>query len=674
MAPRSKNNLNLGFGMDVSELKNGFADAIKALKKDGKVVESEAQNMAASLVASMKKIEGATTLKQASRQMQNLVGQMHAFGLEGTAAFRETAKAAGNLQAELDDVSGFIKAARPDAPFQALTTTLHAGAQAFAGIQGAMALFGTESEDLQKTLLKVQAAMAFAEGFKALDGLQDGFKQLKNVILQNPLISGAAILLTVTAGITAWANATSDLTRQTKLMNDVQGGAIKIAEEEYGKVTALSAIILDETQSRKARNEALKTLKELYPENNKLQTAEIGNLGQLKTAIDEVTKSIVQRATVESAFNKLKEIGNRFLQAELDFQNDLRDNAKRAGAVFTGREENMSPAAIAAAMEKSDKILKDNSKKRFDNARAIIQKDYDDLLGFLRNQNEDVLKSVIGDIAPKGKGGKKVDRLGGKEPGDFMLAPQNMFFSKTQQDEIASTSEELSKYNLGLSHANDAVVLLSGSQDTLTKGMQEFKPVAVAVGQSAEETAEKIKKTQEEVAELNARFKQLKVDVTANMAAAFAEAAVSGENVADALGNALFNTIGDFMVQLGRAMIAVGVSFEAFKKSLESMQPEIALIAGIGLVAAGSALKAIASKGPGFAEGGIIGGASFSGDKLLAPVNSGEMVFNRKQQNELLSIANGQSGSMALPEPKVIFNGKDLLLAFEYANKEKRRW
>ncbi len=659
MAPRSKNNLNLGFGMDVSELKNGFADAIKALKKDGKVVESEAQNMAASLVASMKKIEGATTLKQASRQMQNLVGQMHAFGLEGTAAFRETAKAAGNLQAELDDVSGFIKAARPDAPFQALTTTLHAGAQAFAGIQGAMALFGNESEDLQKTLLKVQAAMAFAEGFKALDGLQDGFKQLKNVILANPLLAGGAVLFAVTAGITAWANATSELTRHTKLMNEVQTDATKIAEEEYGKVSALSAIILDETQSRKARNQALKTLKELYPESNKLQNAEIGNLGQLKTAIDEVTKSIVQRATVEAAFNKLKDIGNRFLQAELDFQNDLRDNAKRGGAVFTGREENMSPAAIAAAMEKSDKVLKENSQKRFDNAKTIIKKDYDDLLGFLKKQNEDVLTTVIGGLSPKTK-------------------------ASAPKKEEAGWYQHL-KMSEGIQRANLYLDKYAGTAARTTAVLEGFGQVQLDNAASIEKgnkmlalQAEAMKKVSVSAESLTSLVQGSLNDAIYNMASALGEAAATGQDAAQAIGQAFLGAMTDFITTFGKMLISAGIARIILDNALVIPGGgPAAVAAGAAMVALGAGIKASLKKGPqssGFAEGGIIGGSSFSGDKLLAPVNSGEMVFNKKQQNELLSIANGQGGAMSLPEPKVIFNGKDLMLAFEYAQKEKRRW
>ena len=45
--------------------------------------------------------------------------------------------------------------------------------------------------------------------------------------------------------------------------------------------------------------------------------------------------------------------------------------------------------------------------------------------------------------------------------------------------------------------------------------------------------------------------------------------------------------------------------------------------------------------GEGFAEGGIVGGSSFSGDKLTAKVNSGEMILNKNQQANLFSLVAG---------------------------------
>ena len=47
-----------------------------------------------------------------------------------------------------------------------------------------------------------------------------------------------------------------------------------------------------------------------------------------------------------------------------------------------------------------------------------------------------------------------------------------------------------------------------------------------------------------------------------------------------------------------------------------------------------------------FAEGGIVGGTSYSGDKLFARVNSGEMILNKRQQNNLSNMLGGGGGQV----------------------------
>ena len=51
--------------------------------------------------------------------------------------------------------------------------------------------------------------------------------------------------------------------------------------------------------------------------------------------------------------------------------------------------------------------------------------------------------------------------------------------------------------------------------------------------------------------------------------------------------------------------------------------------------------SAVTPTAPKFAEGGIVPGGSFSGDNVIARVNSGEMILNDKQQANLLNLANG---------------------------------
>lgn len=77
-----------------------------------------------------------------------------------------------------------------------------------------------------------------------------------------------------------------------------------------------------------------------------------------------------------------------------------------------------------------------------------------------------------------------------------------------------------------------------------------------------------------------------------------------------------------------------------------------------------------------YAEGGVIGGSSFSGDRLLARVNSGEMIFNSRQQKRLYEIANG-TGYIGNNTVHIIgttkVNGGDLDIVWTNYNRINKR-
>lgn len=71
------------------------------------------------------------------------------------------------------------------------------------------------------------------------------------------------------------------------------------------------------------------------------------------------------------------------------------------------------------------------------------------------------------------------------------------------------------------------------------------------------------------------------------------------------------------------------------------------LMAGLAAVAAGAQLAAVIASQPAppkFEQGGIVPGSSYTGDNMLARVNSGEMILNQQQQSQLFNMANGGGG------------------------------
>lgn len=62
-----------------------------------------------------------------------------------------------------------------------------------------------------------------------------------------------------------------------------------------------------------------------------------------------------------------------------------------------------------------------------------------------------------------------------------------------------------------------------------------------------------------------------------------------------------------------------------------------------------------------FANGGIVGGSSYAGDRLYARVNSGEMILNGNQQSHLFNmINNGGGGVASTGEVQFVIKGSDL--------------
>jgi hypothetical protein len=96
-------------------------------------------------------------------------------------------------------------------------------------------------------------------------------------------------------------------------------------------------------------------------------------------------------------------------------------------------------------------------------------------------------------------------------------------------------------------------------------------------------------------------------------------------------------------VQLVQAIVNTAV---AVNKALSSSAPPLNFVLA-GLVAtAGAAQTALITANkpvapPSFATGGIVGGTSYTGDRVQANVNSGEMILTYAQQKRLFDIANG---------------------------------
>jgi len=105
--------------------------------------------------------EKTKTLKQQLREMKEQLGTMD----EGSEGFKELVAEAGKLQDKIGDLNQQVKNFASDTgKVDIALGGLSAVTGGFEAVQGAMGLVGSENKNLEKTMLKVQSAMALANG------------------------------------------------------------------------------------------------------------------------------------------------------------------------------------------------------------------------------------------------------------------------------------------------------------------------------------------------------------------------------------------------------------------------------------------------------------------------------------------------------------------------------
>ena len=78
-----------------------------------------------------------------------------------------------------------------------------------------------------------------------------------------------------------------------------------------------------------------------------------------------------------------------------------------------------------------------------------------------------------------------------------------------------------------------------------------------------------------------------------------------------------------------------------------------------GIQTAATIAKIASQQAPAFETGGIVPGSSFSGDNIMARVNSGEMILNQQQQAKLFQMANGGNGNQEMTiNTSVVLDGE----------------
>lgn len=114
-------------------------------------------------------------LKEANAELQRARQKFGEFSQEAITSSQKV----GAIRDAIEGANESAQLFDPGKKFQALTTFATQSAAGIQAVQGAFALFGSESENVQKALLKVQGAMALTQGLSELKDLGKSWEQVK---------------------------------------------------------------------------------------------------------------------------------------------------------------------------------------------------------------------------------------------------------------------------------------------------------------------------------------------------------------------------------------------------------------------------------------------------------------------------------------------------------------
>lgn len=301
--------------------------------------------LAVEINANTSQAEGAVNSfkKQLREATADLVAINEKFGATSQEAINAAKRVAG-LKDAIGDAKDLAAAFNPDAKFKALSQALSTAAGGFAAVQGAQALFGAQSEDLEKTLVKVQGALALSQGLEQLGGLADAFKNLKAVAVNafNGIktaigSTGIGLLVIALGAIYAYwddiKEAVSGVNAEQQKQNDLLKESAKKEEEKLSYIERNEATLKLQGKSEREilqlKVEAVKgeieKQKQLIVSNKLIQDQRVAAAQQnyeiLKGFLDFI--SIPQRKIFEvfsTTINKIIEVANMLPGIDIKFK------------------------------------------------------------------------------------------------------------------------------------------------------------------------------------------------------------------------------------------------------------------------------------------------------------------------------------------------------------------
>jgi hypothetical protein len=374
------------FNATASNTNNEFAEFHSQIKSLATEIKA---GVIEGLAEGMKKTTKETTdtvvkVKSLKTELKELKAQI-ASGSLGEKEMKEATKRAAELTDHLGDVNQRIKALSSD------TKRIDAVVEAFRGIAGAvsvatgaMSLFGSENKEIEKTLLKVQGAMALLQGVQELSNLALGDGILKTQLLSTyQKIAGksATIMGVEISGATAMA--TGGL---TLLLAAVAYLAVELAnstDSVYDLDAAIEKMNGNIDAQRRINDMLIQSMKDGREKD--LQAARLANARKLDDLTNLFREQKISAEKYEKEFVLIKKLG-RDEEAKINEKYDKEAAEKRKKELDEKTKQNKKLLDIEKAHQAE--ILA--NKRLIEAELRRLEKEKSD---FLKSQKDIELKS-----------------------------------------------------------------------------------------------------------------------------------------------------------------------------------------------------------------------------------------------------------------------------------------
>lgn len=347
-----------------------------------KIIELEVKNNLGSLKSQ---------LREAQAEVARLSEQ---FGVTSKEA-ANAAKRAAELKDQIEDAKALTDAFNPDAKFKAVSAALGGVASGFAAYQGALGLVGAESKEVEAQLLKVQSAMALADGLQSIGEAKDSFIQL-GAVIKNQVVAAFATLrgaiiatgigLIVTAiavllpKIIEWADWTGRAQRKQEDLNDsLERQQSKIRESRKELERDLDFRLRYARALGKSDNELAKIKESNTKKSNASIYSEIEAARKRLKALREADLGVM--ASSREEYNELVKNNRKKREAIVQEIKDLKDSIKRNNEdlLIEQTEQNRKEKEVVEKGVKEKVKIEEETWEESFNKRLKMQEDIDSM-------------------------------------------------------------------------------------------------------------------------------------------------------------------------------------------------------------------------------------------------------------------------------------------------------